>query len=371
MKKTIRNLGISVAFIGFAIILVQCGNKNDNSTKYGSLSGTVTLGDGSIAGGAIVIVSKQPNAADIVARTVTDTAGAYSVVSLEEGTYYLSARYEPSNNNNVKKSAGTVILTGPEQEVTVSGETSSDLVISELVPSGNAVIEVAKGKWVYDDTHSMIEFQFPFDAVDAVFTGHFSRAGLDEFNFDEANPANTKIKAWVDLVSVETGAPASPCPDGHGRDGITGCIASTFKVQKNPADTVQNFCTENDSIITSWPDETLADYDLWGDGSSTTYTKQKSIVGNSGVATFVSTDVKAYGTGYVATGNLTLAGVTKSVKLYFNYLEGYNNSTQTTTYCSFYGFFKFAAAADFGITSGHIGSNDVTVKLSIQLNKAL
>ena len=366
MKKKIRNLGIVIALVGIAIVLVQCGNKDE--TKYSTLTGTVTLGDGSIAGGAIVILSKAANAADIVARTVTDSAGAYSIMGLQDGSYFLSARYEPSNNNNLLKSASTVILTGPEQEVSVSGDTKSDLVLSEMAPSGNAVIEVAEGEWGYDDTHSMTEFQFPFDAVDAVFTGHFSRTGLDVLHFDEANPANTHIKAWVDLTSVETGAPSYP--GGHGRDGITGCIASTFKIQKDPADTVNNY-TSDGTVVTNWPDETLEDYDLWGGGAATTYQKQKSIVGNSGVATFESTDVKAYGTGYVAQGNLTFAGATKSVTLYFNYLEGYSkdSDTQTTDYCSFYGFFKIAAAADFGISSSHVGSNDVTVKLSIQLNK--
>jgi polyisoprenoid-binding protein YceI len=367
MKKTIRILGIITFLAGIAVFIVQC--KKDDSTKYVKVYGTVTLNDATVADGAIVILSKTANAADVIAKTITDTAGKYTITGINEGAYFLSAKYEPSNNNNLK-SAGTVILTGPEAEVKVSGDTKADFVINALAPSGTAIIDITNG-WIYDATHSTIEFQFPFDGTNAVFTGHFATTGLDVLHFDEANPANTHISAWVDITSVETGAPSNPCE--HGRDGITGCIVSTLKVQKDKADTVQNYCS-NDSVLTNWPNETLVSFDLWGTGTSTTtYKKQHSIVNNTGVATFKITSVTAYGTGYVAKADFTFAGVTKSVNLYFNYLEGYSKDntagTSNVKYVSLYGFFKFAALSDFGISSGHIGVSDVTVKISVQLNK--
>ena len=170
------------------------------------------------------------------------------------------------------------------------------------------------------------------------------------------------------MVSVETGAPSAP--GGHGRDGITGCIASTFKVEKDPTDTVGVYASDG-TLITNWPNETLADYDLWGDGSTTTYQKESSIVGSSGVATFEATEVSPYGTGYVAKGDFTFAGVTKTVTLYFSFVEGYTNTDATKQYASFYGWFKIAAASDFGISSSHVGDSDVTVKISLQFNKSL
>lgn len=366
MKKAFRNLGQLTIILSIALLLTQC-NKNDEGTKYSKLTGKITLSDGTVAGGAIISLSKEPNAADIIGNTIADADGMYSFMAVANGTYYLNARYEPTNKNNLLKSAGTVILTGQEVEVKVSGDLVSNLTLTGKVSDGTKTVNLADG-WIYDGTHSTIEFEFPFDATNALFTGHFSRAGIDEFEFDEQHPENTVIKAWVDLVSIETGAVS--VPGGHGRDGITGCIASTFKVQKTVSDTVVAY-SPSGTMVTNWPNETLATFDLWGDASATTYKKQSAIVGKTGVATFVVTKVSPYGTGYLANGDFTFAGVTKSVTLYFSYLEGYTNTDNTKTFSSFYGIFKFAASADYGITSSHIGSSDVTVKLSLQFNKAL
>ncbi|MBA7534496.1 hypothetical protein ES705_26744 [subsurface metagenome] len=145
---------------------------------------------------------------------------------------------------------------------------------------------------------------------------------------------------------------------------------NSFKVQKDPADTVDNYCSDG-SVYTSWPNEELEEYDLWGEGAVTTYMKQSAIVGSTGVATFVSTEVTPYGTGYLAKGDFTFAGVTKNVDMYFSYLEGYTNDDNTRTYASFYGWFKYAALDDFDISSGHVGDAEITVKLSAQFNKPL
>jgi polyisoprenoid-binding protein YceI len=365
MKKKFRILGGITIILSVMLLLSQCSK--DDGAKISKLSGKVTLEDGTVAGGAIVSLSKAPNAADVVANTVADADGMYSFMAVENGTYYLNARYEPTNNNNLLKSAGTVLLTGKEIEVKVSGNMVSDIAMTGMVFDGTATLMLADG-WIYDDNHSTTEFEFPFDGTNALFTGHFARTGIDVFEFDEQHPENTTIKAWVDLVSVETGA-ASP-PGGHGRDGITGCIASTFKVVKAAADTVDAYGPDG-TLHTNWPNETLVSFDLWGNAITTTYKKQSAIVGTSGAATLQIHDVKAYGTGYEAMGDFTFAGVTKPVTVYFTYLEGYSNTDNTKTFCSFYGTFKFAASADFGVVSSHIGSSDVTVKLSIQFNKAL
>lgn len=366
MKKTLKT--ISTLFLAFSIgfILTQCKKDEDTGTTYYRLTGKVMLADNSVADGAIVMLSSQPNAGDVVAKTVSDEDGNYSFMGLANGTYYLNARYEPSNNNNLK-SAGTVILTGAEVEVVVDADKSSDLVMAGMVSGGTANFKLAE--WSWDNTHSTIGFEFPYDAFNAVFKGHFARAGFDVLEFDEANPSATQIKAWVDVTSVETGAPSGVC--GHGRDGITGCIQGTFGLDLDPADTVDVYC-EDGSLSTHFPNTALEDYDLWGDGSATTYQKQSAITGSTGVATFEATEVTAYGTGYKATGDFTFAGVTKSVDMYFTYLEGYegtDRSQNTVQYVSFYGWFKFAAEADFGISSGHIGDAMVTVNLSVQFNQ--
>jgi polyisoprenoid-binding protein YceI len=365
MKKMVRILGMIAFVAGCAIVLTQC---NKDETKYGTLSGTITL-EGTSADGAIVTLSSGANGSNVVARVVADASGMYSIMGIEAGTYYLNATWEPSNNNNLLKSTNTVILTGVETEVSVDGDKTQDITLAGAVSGGDVVFDAAD--WTWDNTHSTIEFEFPYDAFNAVFTGHFANVGFDELYFDETNPENTSIKAWVDVTSVETGAASPPCE--HGRDGITGCISGTFGVELDPADTVNAYCTDG-SMVTNWPNEEWVEYDLWGDGSQSTYMRQHAVVGSTGVATFESSSVTAYGTGYLAKGILSFAGAEAEVNLYFNYIEGYegqDRNQNTVKYVSFFGWFKMAAASDFGIVSGHVGDSDVTVKVSAQFNKAL
>jgi len=365
MKTAIK---VILSVILVSLILAQC--KKDEE-EFSQLSGTVSLADGEIAAGAVVSISDAPNNENVVANSITDSVGKYSFIGIKNGTYYLTAKYEPSNNNNLLKSAGTVILTSNETEVKVSGDVTQDISIVGSVSGGDGKVSLTDG-WGWDNTHSTIEFEFPYDAINAVFTGHFNNVGFDVMEFDETNPEATQVQAWVDITSVETGAPSGVC--GHGRDGITGCIQGTFGLDINAADTIEVNC-EDGSTVTNHPNDTLlVDYDLWGDGSTTTYKKQSAIIGSTGVATFKLKDVDSYGTGYKATADFTFKGVTKEVDFYFNYIEGFqalSRSGNNTQYSSFYGWFKFAAKEDFGVSSGHVGDADITVKISAQFNKTL
>lgn len=351
--------GVITLFLSVIFVLSRC------SDDAGTISGTVSLDDGTVADGAIVSLSKSANAAEVVATAVADADGIYSLAAIEGGTYFISATWEPSNNNNLK-AANTVILSSEEMEIDVKGDVSQDITLSGMMSGGSAVIDLAD--WTFDNTHSTIEFEFPYDAINAVFTGHFGRAGFDALHFEEADPAGTEIKAWVDLISVETGSAPDPC--GHTRDGIEGCIGGTFGVDLDPADTANAYCMDG-TVITNWPNETLVAHDLWGDASSTTYTKQSAVIGNTGVATLEVDGAIAYGTGYKAQADFTFNGTTHSVDLYFNYLEGYSETSDTETeeLISFYGWFKFAALESYGISSGHVGDADVTVKISAQFNR--
>jgi len=228
MKRLLNFWASMVAILGIAFLVMQCGK--EEGTKYSKLTGTVSLADESVADGAIVSLSTTQNGANVVSRTVADENGVYTFLGVEHGTYYVNAKYEPSNNNNALKSAGAVILTGIEQEVTVDGDKTANLEMAGAISDGTASFNSTE--WIWDNTHSTIKFEFPYDAVNAVFAGHFATAGIDELIFDEQNPTATSIKAWVDITSVETGA-ASP-PGAHGRDGITGCIVTTFKVEILP-----------------------------------------------------------------------------------------------------------------------------------------
>lgn len=364
MKRNFKLLGVFIALMGISLIALQCSKDDDGGTKYYKITGAVTLSDGTIADGAIVTLSDAPNGANVIATTLSNATGAYSFMGLMSGTYYLNARWEPGNNN--LKTTDVVILTGAEVSVDVTADATQNISMVGAVSGGDGAVDET---WAWDNTHSTIEFEFPYDAFNAIFTGHFSRAGIDALDFDETDPSSMVLKAWVDITSVETGAPSGIC--GHGRDGITGCIQSTFGLELNPADSVDAYC-EDGTLVTGHPNETLADYsgDLWGDASATSYTKQSSIVGISGVALFEITDVMPFGTGYKADADFTFAGTTASVDFYFSFVEGYINTGGTKEYSSFYGWFKFDPA-DFGVSSGHIGDSEITVKLSAQFNISL
>lgn len=365
MKRSIKLFTKFIAVLGLAIIVAQCGN--DDGTKYYKVSGTVSVSEGVLADGAIVSLSTSPNGENVISKTVANASGVYSFTGVAGGTYYVNATYNPENTNNLK-AAGAVILTGAEVEVSVSGDATADITMAGATPSGDVNFDASD--WTLDVTHSSIAFEFPYDAVNAIFAGHFAVAGVDELIINDADLASSSIKAWVDLTSVETGA--ASLPGGHGRDGITGCIQGTFKVETDVADTITVYSAAGDEI-TNWPNDAVSAFtgDLYGDGTATSYQKQSAITGTTGVATFASTEIVPYGTGYAAKGMLDFAGVSKEVTLYFTYLEGYQGEAHgggTNNFVSFYGTFKFAPDADFGVSSGHFGDSDVTLKLSIQYN---
>ncbi|TLX76214.1 hypothetical protein E9993_08370 [Labilibacter sediminis] len=366
MKKTLKIFGISTILISLLFVFNYCSNDDNGADPVYEITGTISISAEDPAGGAIVYLSTQANAASVMANTVAAADGSYSFMGVEKGTYYLSSTYNPANTNNLK-SASAVILSGKEIEISVDGNKVQDIMMEGMVGDGDATLNLADG-WKWDNTHSTIEFEFPYDAVNAVFTGHFARVGFDVLEFDESAPQNTKIKAWVDVTSVETGSPSGIC--GHGRDGITGCIAGSFGVDLDAADVVTGYCS-NGTTIDDYPNTELQAFDLWGDGSTTTYQKQSSIVDKTGVATFESTSVMAYGNGYLAKGDFFFNGVKKEVTMYFNYLEGYTKSDGSKEYASFFGWFKFAALDDYNISSGHVLGADITVKLSVQFNKAI
>lgn len=363
-RENLKVLKLPIIF-SIALMLVQC-NKNDEGTTYYKLDGKVSITENNVASGAVVFLSTTPNQANIIAKTISDTDGTYSFLGIDKGTYYVNAKYDPNNSNNSLKSAGNVILSGVEVEVELSADATANVILTGAV--SDEALNFDLSKWSYDNTHSSFNFEFPYDVVNAMFKGQFARAGFDKLVINDDNLGSSQIKAWVDITSVETGAPSPP--GGHGRDGITGCIVNSFLVDKSAADTVTVFASDG-SEVTNWPNETLVSYDLWGDGSETSYQKQSSIVGSSGVATFESTNISSFGTGYAAKGTFTFAGTAKEVTLYFSYLEGYskeNNNSELINYVSFLGTFKFEAYNDFGIDSGHLGDATVTVTISAQFN---
>lgn len=347
MKK--QSIFLMLFVIAVSLFSFQCKDKESGVTVAG-IEGVVSYDGSAKADGAIVSLSTSPNAAAVISRVVADANGKYSFVGITAGTYYLSAKLNTANENNLKSGDAFMFVTATDVELKVSGSAviSQNLELVGNASTGTGIIDLANG-WVWDNTHSTITFEFPYDAANAVFRGNFAdvaftnTAGTDltMFKFDEANPANTKFTARCNLTSVETG---SPSPEGgHGRDGITGCIHGTFGVELNPADT-----------------------------TATGYPNPTAISNPTGYAYLTSKTVSVYGDGYKAICDFTFHGATHEVTLYFHYIQGYekaNTSGAMVSYSSVEGWFEFAALADYGIESGHVGDSMVTVMVSGQFNK--
>ncbi|MFY0673239.1 MAG: hypothetical protein JXQ87_07535 [Bacteroidia bacterium] len=336
-----------LALIGI-VGLTQCSTEVDYDSD--SIAGVVKLNTGDIANGAIVYLSTEPNAANVVFSSVAGTNGAFSFAGLTAGTYYLSAKYNSANQNNANKRPSFNFTTGADVDVEFDGSTvTQDLELIGNVENGNAIVDMEDG-WVFDNTHTNVNFEFDYDAENASFKGLFGEVGFDAFKFDEAAPANTVIDAWVYLPSVETGSPTL-APNGHGRDDINGCLMGTFGVEPREADTLTDGSGYYREDAATTEDHT-----------------------GSGYARLTSKSVMAYGDGFMATCDILFRGQTSEVKMYFKYIEGFeaeSRSGDPTQFSSFEGFFDFAPKADHGAESGHLLDEIVTVDLGIQWTKKL
>lgn len=336
-KQSIIGAILSIALF----FTISSCNKDEISLK---ITGTVSISSTEMADGAVVTLSTSPNAVDVVAKVIADAEGKYTIPVIASGNYYLSAKYNSANTNNMK-SSGFVFMTASDVKIDISkDDVSQDLSLVSNAASGTALIKLSE--WALDETHSTIAFEFPYDAENGTFVGIFGAFDLDSFVFDEANPENSYFSATVETTSAETGASSEY--GGHGRDGVNGCIASTLGVEFKA-------------------DSTLTAADTNDYGQHTT----DAVINNSNKSTFVSTSVEAYGDGYLAKGNLTLNSLSSPVELFFHYIEGYDNVDNAKTYCSFEGFFLIKAQADHEIESHHVGDSDVTIRTIIQLNKDL
>lgn len=346
MKKSLLILTVVVASI--SMVMYNCSK--DSGVKIANVTGVVSLSDNSVAAGAIVTISSQPNAAKILTRVVADSAGKFIIIGVQNGTYYLSAKYNTQNTNNLKDaSLGINFTTANEAQIKPNGsDLTQDLALISVGQSGTTVID---NTWACDTIHSEVEFAFPYDSANATFTGKFMGFHPKTFTFDGTNPASTVIDVVVDITTSESGAP-TVIDTVHkkivgGRDGLNGCIAQhTFQVQCVPADTFFKGVYRPSAVISP-----------------------------TGIAEFSSPagTVAAYGDGYVAHGNLTFHGFTKSVDLYFHYIPGFvkpaTSTSTAVTYVSFTGFFDMKALADFNIVTASFGSSTVHLTTNLQFNK--
>jgi len=176
---------------------------------------------------------------------------------------------------------------------------------------------VPAGQWYFDKSHSNVTWETAYLSVGSLLTGRFNHFVLKNLSFDEQNPANISLEAYVRLNSVNTGEP--------GRDA--GCLLGTYGTA---------------SAKTSEPEN---------------------------IATIKSTSAKynATDSDFLITADFTFHGVTLPVTIKLTYVPQ-THLNGGYTIAGFSGQFEFNALSDYGIESTNIG-NKVVVKMNAAMRK--
>lgn len=332
MKKAI--IILLVIFTGMTILFIKCSKEDE--TVVAAISGKVTYvsvsGTAMDADGAVITVYKGTSADEEYMTVVANESGMYKVERVDAGDYFLVATYSTENVNNLK-SDGVDGMTFKSEGVAVSVGSSDvvqDITLGNFASTGADVISTSDGTWA-QESHSKVTWKTLYHGEAAQLTGGFNNFGIKQLDFDEADPASTVIKGWVQLSSINTFEP--------GRDALGHCVTDDLGVEYNPADTAADG-TLNASAV---------------DASTDT-------------AWFNSTSVQAYGNGYLAKGNLIFKGVTKQIDMFFVYNGTHEIPGRTSgadPFAVFEGEFTFDAANDYNVD--YSGGDEIEVNIHLQM----
>jgi len=383
MRKVV--LGV-LTLVAVGLVAIQC-KKKETTTNLSTISGTATrdsIGVTAPAGGAVITLSTQPNAAAVIATTIADATGKYTFGNIPNGTYYIDGKYNTANTNLKDfEPVGFTYTTKTEVTVAVSTNvTASALTLVSTPTTGTVTSAIVFGSdtlnnWQNDMVHSQCEFSFAYDSINTNFTGSFGSWTINKLRVDLQTPANDSIDVTVDITNVDTRAgydSLSTAGFSHARDGIMGCIASTLGIKFIPiqtaADTAKYLCAVKGATKTVY-------YKRYNDIATVPYTTGPWAGGSaiSCLARFQATPgaAVAYGDGFAAPGTLSFNGKTDNVVLYFHYIEGYSAKAtkgggRTIHYASIYGNISFDPVAGMGINASETKGHDVTLYLGLELN---
>jgi polyisoprenoid-binding protein YceI len=176
---------------------------------------------------------------------------------------------------------------------------------------------VPSGQWYFDKAHSNVNWETAYQGVGSLLTGKFTYFVLKNLTFDEQNPANISLEAYVRLNSINTGEP--------GRDG--GCLLNTYGTASGKTTEPEN------------------------------------------VASIKSTSVKYNTTDsdFLVTADFSFHGVTLPITVKLKYVPQ-THIASGYTLAGFTGQFEFKALSEFGIESTNI-SDKVTVTMNATMKK--
>jgi len=206
-----------------------------------------------------------------------------------------------------------------------SGTDVIDASVGAIVPP----TYTTPGAWKMDKSHSSVKWETKYYDAGAMLTGRFNNFNV-KVNFDQANPAKTKINAWVQLSTFNTGEPGR---DAYGKSGpgYMGVLFDT--VTKTPSVVL----APRPSTDTAW---------------------------------FNSTSCEKFGNGYMVKGDFKFRGKTVVIEMPMTY-TGIKTATNTTTgkktdRAGLVGTFGINALSVFGVPSGSI-ADLVTITVDCNL----
>lgn len=345
--KTFKLFSTLIALFAM-LVFISCGD--DEADPLVTVSGKVTFtnaaGANANAAGAVVALIGSPS----TLKTIADETGTYTFTRVDPGTYDLTAEYFTDNKNNSGRLDGLTFAPAAPVEVVVGkANLTEDLALVSVGQTNPPSLDinldwdgqgfVNSGSWALDQTHSPIQFEFPYRDNVADFMGGFSQMSQLTVNFDPANLGSSSIVAEIDLASINTRS-------AGGRDPLL-TSGNAF----NPNSMIQTMgCI-------------MGTFGVTADGPL-----PSAIASVNRYAKFTSTSIAAFGDGYVAKGNLVFHGVTKPIELWFKTVEPWNNGAATPTlYSGFEGRFYMSKTA-FEIGSSSVGEN-IRVIISIVATK--
>lgn len=147
MVKTVRNL------LSISILLLCAGSIAFAQAGRGGVSGLVTDPAGALIPGAKVVLLNQ--ATGVTQRTVTSSAGLYTFISLNPGTYQVTA-----SQTGFKSLA--------QQKVAVSVDQVTEVNITLQVGAQTETVTVTEGVELVEASNSTVGSLIPAEAIDRV-----------------------------------------------------------------------------------------------------------------------------------------------------------------------------------------------------------
>jgi len=266
----------------------------------------------------------------------------------------------------------TIILNPSLSDATNNGTDKLNVLAGQFTTNTPA----DSGKWKMDKAHSNVMWETQYIASGALLTGRFNNFNV-AVNFDEATPANTVVKAWVQLSTYNTGEPGRDA-FGDGSNPVWNAAAVLDNIRMDTINFTPGKITTDPLIPQSKFRHIGCGMTYMGVKFDTakTSTGKYALPGpkltpkaTTDTAFFVSTGCVKTDNYYTVSGNFTFRGVTKPVSMKMGFYKRFTVPTAGTPIktdkAGLYGEFIINANTDFGVNSTSINDK---VKIRVNCN---